>query len=138
VPSVASEPYAVLPPRPLTPSARSLPEPDAREPAAPFAELLDSAAPAAPPAPRQALTERTERNDPPKDDAGTDAKPVQDSAQETPEAKDSEATPGNEVKGVDAKSVKDATAARPPARARQRTTTARPRTAISPVQPMLR
>ena len=32
-------------------------------------------------------------------------------AQETPEAKDSEATPGNEVKGVDAKSVKDATAA---------------------------
>jgi hypothetical protein len=27
-------------------------------------------------------------------------------AQETPEAKDSEATPGNEVKGVDAESVK--------------------------------
>jgi flagellar hook-length control protein FliK len=108
VPSVASEAYPILPLRPLTPSARSLPEPDA--PATPFADLLDSAAPDAPtPAPRQALAERAERNDPPKpgDEGGTDAKPVQDNAQETTQAKDSDAKTGAATGGNGAKIARD-------------------------------
>jgi flagellar hook-length control protein FliK len=106
VSSVASEARPVLPPRPHSPSVRSHPEPDAREPATPFAELLDGAAPAAEPPPvhRQARSERPERADraeqpKSKDDRRTDSKPVNDSA----DAKDGKAA----ASADDAKSAKD-------------------------------
>jgi flagellar hook-length control protein FliK len=98
VPSVASDTPSVLP-RTASPSVRSY-SLDGREPATPFADLLDSAEPA--PAPRQA--DRADRSDPPKarDDGGADAPSANDSANAN-DTNDTTAAPGN----GDVKNVKD-------------------------------
>ena len=111
---------------PLPPSARSLPEPDAREPAAPFAELLDSAAPGRAASTPAGATERTERNDPPKADARHRRQAGPGQRAGNAEAKDSEATPGKKASTPKASRTTTAASRRP---TRQRTTTARPRTA---------
>jgi len=88
VPSVASESHAVLPSRPHSPNPRNHSVPDARQPATPFDDLLDSAAPKAEPPRRQAKSERPERADQPKParERNADARPVDAAA----DAKDSE------------------------------------------------
>jgi flagellar hook-length control protein FliK len=108
VPSVASEAHPILPPRPHAPSSRSHSEPDTRQPATPFVELLDSPGAAEPPAShRQARSERPERNDraTSKEDRGPDAKPAEDIAQDNPlGSADTKAAAGRDAKsGTDTK-----------------------------------
>jgi flagellar hook-length control protein FliK len=116
VPRVAAEAQIVLPSRPPLPSARAHSDADA----SPFADLLDSPAPAAEPAPaprtaRPERPERPDRADQPQtaDNNNVEAKPAQDND----DAKDAENSNGvNDNKDTktatdssgDAKSAKDA------------------------------
>jgi chemotaxis protein MotD len=111
VPSVASEVQNVLTARAQLPSNRSLGDTEARQPAIPFADLLDGGAPAGDPPPRPARSDRadrTSRSDTSNatDDRNADAAAANDRA----DARSSNAV--NDAQNVrnteDARSAKDA------------------------------
>src|SRR4051794_22664282 len=66
VPSVASESHTLPPSRSHLPSHRAPSDADARQPAPPFADLLDSAPPVAEPPPAPTRQPRSGRADQPK------------------------------------------------------------------------
>jgi hypothetical protein len=110
VPSVASDPHAVLPSRSHSPGPRNHAA-ERSEPATPFAELLDSAAPPAeppPPAPRSKRADRPERNDEPKARQDSETKPVKDRADAKTEG--SSKTDDAAAKGASNTESPDATA----------------------------
>lgn len=107
MPSVASEVQNTFTARAQFPGHRSLGDTEARQPATPFAELLDNAAPTGnpPSAPRPARSDHADRTDRPDasktaDDRSADAATASDRA----EAKDKDAS--------DAKNAKDAKVAK--------------------------
>ena len=93
MPSVASDSHSVLPTRPRLPNPTS--QTESRDPATPFGDLLDSAAPQpkSPPRPREARSDRPERSDRadqprPKDDRDTRATSANDKAKDTAKSGD--------------------------------------------------
>lgn len=109
MPSVASDPHAVLPSRSHSPGPRNHAA-ERSEPATPFAELLDSAAPPAeppPPAPRSKRADRPERNDEPKARQDSETKPVKDRA----DAKTEGSSKTDDAAAKGASDTKDAEAA---------------------------
>ena len=98
--SVAAEAPSVLPSRPPLPSARTYSSADSRN-ASPFADLLDTQAPAAEPPPQAA---RTDRPAPP--DRADQPKPTDDRSAEAATAKDN-ADSKNAQDGKDAKTATD-------------------------------
>jgi flagellar hook-length control protein FliK len=118
VPSVASEPNAVLPPRPYQPSVRG-PAADSGQPPSPFAELLDSAITAAsePPRPQQPA----DRGESSQAAPAKDSAPASDSTavKDAPDSKNADAGTAapadgdaktNEAKAGTGKSTTDQTA----------------------------